>query len=66
MIIKRVSILDGVERAMDLPVTAKQLNDWASGTVIQRAMPHLNSDEREFLMTGITPDQWDKEFSDAV
>jgi len=26
-------------------------------------MPNLSADEREFLMTGITPDEWDEAFS---
>ena len=26
--------------------------------LIQNAMPNLSADEREFLMTGITPEEW--------
>lgn len=29
---------------------------------IQEAMPYLNSDEREFIMTGIIPSEWDNFF----
>jgi hypothetical protein len=25
-------------------------------------MPELTADEREFIMTGVTPDEWDNEF----
>jgi len=30
--------------------------------LIQEAFPFLNPDEREFLLTGITPEQWDAIF----
>ena len=34
---------------------------------IQEAMPHLTPDEREFIMTGITAEEWAKEYgSDYV
>ena len=32
---------------------------WASGAYIQDAFSMLDDGEREFLMTGITPDQFD-------
>jgi hypothetical protein len=25
---------------------------------IQNAMPHLSVDDREFIMTGVTPEEW--------
>jgi len=28
--------------------------------LIQFALSHLTAEEREFLMTGITPDEWDE------
>ena len=31
---------------------------WKKGALIQNAFPMLNADEREFLMTGMTPDDW--------
>jgi hypothetical protein len=30
---------------------------------VQNAMPHLSADEREFIMTGITPTEWDEMFN---
>ena len=33
---------------------------WEDGALIQNAFPMLNADEREFLMTGMTPDDWNK------
>ena len=37
---------------------------WTSGTLIQNAFPTLDDGEREFLMTGITPDQFDNMFEE--
>ena len=33
------------------------------GLKIQDAFPFLNKDQREFLMTGTTPEEWDQLFS---
>jgi hypothetical protein len=31
---------------------------WKAGTNIQLAMPKLSEDERYFITTGVTPDEW--------
>jgi hypothetical protein len=33
-----------------------------SPELIQDFFPELTSDEREFLMTGVTPDEWNQMF----
>ena len=63
MKITRQSMSTGIVRTLDLPVTQEQLDLWESGLVIQRAMPNLTADEREFIMTGITGDEWKAIFS---
>jgi hypothetical protein len=35
------------------------------GNMVQDAFPFLSSGEREFLMTGITDDEWDQLFKDG-
>ena len=45
---------------MDLDVTEDQIADWVSGTLIQDAMPHLTPEQKEFIMTGITSEEWDE------
>jgi len=35
-----------------------QYKAWQSGALIQRAMPQLNDDQREFFRTGTTPREW--------
>ena len=65
MKITRKSLFSGIERTMDLDITQEQLAKWESGELlIQHAFPHLTADEREFLMTGATPDEWDNAFGD--
>jgi hypothetical protein len=32
---------------------------WEKGAMIQDAFPFLSAGEREFLKTGITPEEWD-------
>ena len=63
MLIKRKSVLSGKETEMDLPITQEQLISWMQGQkLIQDVMPDLSADEREFLMTGITPEEWESLF----
>lgn len=58
MIIKRRSILTGVEHEKDIDVTEEQIRQWQSGTLIQLAMPQLSAEDREFIKTGITQEEW--------
>jgi len=58
MLIKRQSILSGKVHEMDVNVTEDQFNLWQSGVLIQNAMPHLSADEREFMISGITVEEW--------
>ena len=37
----------------------KGMKDYQTGMFVQQAFPTLNADEREFLVTGMTPEQWD-------
>lgn len=62
MLITKTSMATGRARTLDLPVTQAQLEAWQNGELIQRAMPNLSPDEREFLMTGITNEEWDELF----
>mgnify|MGYP003653009749 FL=1 len=58
MLIKRTSRISGKTTTMEINVTAEQILEWYEGALIQDAMPHLTPDEREFIKTGITPDEW--------
>jgi len=64
MKITRTSMFSNIERTKDLPITEDQLNDWNNGTVIQKAMPNLSPADREFIITGVTNDEWQKQFKE--
>jgi hypothetical protein len=59
------SPLTGEYNVMDIPVTIEQIETWKAGVLIQRAMPNLTPDQREFLMTGYTPSDWEKMFGSS-
>jgi hypothetical protein len=63
MLITRTSILSGIKRTIDLPVTQNQMADWVDGGVLlQHAFPDLTPDQREFILNGITTEEWDAAF----
>ena len=63
MKITRTSRISGNTNVMYLDITQEALNAWVDGALIQDVMPHLKPEEREFLMTGITPAEWDAMFA---
>lgn len=65
MRITKTSPFTGKENTRDIPVTPEQIAAWQSGVLIQNAMPNISADDREFLMTGITPEEWDDMFGSA-
>ncbi len=60
MRITRRSPITGLTNVMEIPVTEQQIVAWQTGTLIQQAMPNLTPDQREFLMTGMTPEDWEE------
>lgn len=61
MRIYRVSPLTGKQNYLDLDITGEQYDNWKNkAMLIQNAMPHLTSDEREFLISGLYPGEWDE------
>ena len=65
MILVRKSMLSGEVHSMELPITSKQLSTWESGKgLIQEVFPKLTSAQREFIMSGITQEEWDNAFGE--
>ena len=63
MVITKKSSLTGKTSSREINVTALALEAWKQGTrPIQNCLPHLSADDREFLMTGVTPEEWDAAF----
>mgnify|MGYP003146850470 FL=1 len=57
--VMKPSILSGKYNTMVLDMTLDQYDAWTNGMLIQDAVPQLNVHEREFLKSGILPDEWD-------
>ena len=56
--VRRSSLTDKVSSMM-IDVSYAQVMAWEEGgELIQKAMPNLTANEREFLKTGITPEEW--------
>lgn len=64
MQVTRKSVLSGIERTLDIPVTQEEFDKWNSGMLIQEAMPNLSPDQREFILTGIVSEEWDSTFKE--
>ena len=58
MLIEKVSMLTNKVHIREIDVTREQVENWQGGMLIQEAMPNLSIDDREFLMTGATADEW--------
>jgi hypothetical protein len=66
MKITRRSQYTGIVRTMELNITEQQLWNYEMGIgLIQDVFPNLTNSEREFLMTGITDDEWNQLFGEA-
>jgi hypothetical protein len=63
MKITRTSVF-GVTRTIDLPVTPEQLNAWENGALAQIVFNNLDDEQREFIISGNTNEDWDKMFAD--
>jgi hypothetical protein len=64
MKIVRTSKVSGITRTMDLDVTEEQMQRFkARVELIQDIFPNLTADEREFIKTGITKEEFDSLFS---
>ena len=59
MLITKKSVMTGEKNTMLLPVTNEQIERWQDGELIQNVFPHLSPSEREFLISGVTPEEWD-------
>ena len=66
MLVTRKSELSGVVRTADLDVTQEQLDEMAKPPQLRRLLqdifPQLSVENREFVKTGITAEEWDALF----
>ena len=62
MLVTRTSILTGKKHTMDMAISATQVANYEKGQLVQHAFPNLGPTQREFIISGITPEEWDKTF----
>ena len=58
MLVTKKSILSGIWNTMELPVTQEQLMAHETGELVQNVFPELTPDEREFIVSGVTHEEW--------
>ena len=61
----RTSPVSGITRSLEIPCTEEQMAAYKNGALIQVAFPNLTADQREFILTGITKDEWDELFKET-
>lgn len=69
MKIMKISPVTGKTHTMDLPIDTQErlqaYEAWRNGKgLIQNELHFLTADQREFLITGITPEEWKKTFEE--
>ena len=62
MLITRKSRISGKVHTQEMDVTPEQIARFESGVFVQDAFPHLNADDREFMLSGITAKEWKDTF----
>lgn len=64
MLVTRLSPFSHTRNTIDLDITAEQLARYENGEeLIQNVFPNLSPEHREFIMTGITPEEWNTIFN---
>lgn len=63
---KHVYIFTGecliTHKKYSVTIPGEELHDYRKGHLIQIAMPSVSKEDREFLMSGISPEGWEVEF----
>jgi hypothetical protein len=67
MFVTRKSVITGVVRSRDIPVKKEDLEMYESGACsVSEVMPYLSSEDREFILCGITTKEWKNAFSEQL
>jgi hypothetical protein len=64
--LQKTSPITGKINTMSMLLDLSDFCDWQKGKLIQDAMPYLSAEEREFLISGIHPDEWNALFGNAA
>lgn len=66
MIIVRTSPVTGKINEREIDITIEQYADWLDGGMLHNIASHLDEDDREFMISGCTPEDWDSLFGEWV
>lgn len=58
MKIRRISAITGVERTKDIPLNPDDWVKYKMGYNLDDALPYLSDADRDFILSGITPEEW--------
>tara|TARA_Y100001972_G_C7591339_1_gene296390 strand:- start:712 stop:930 length:219 start_codon:yes stop_codon:yes gene_type:complete len=65
--IEKQSPLTGKINIMEIEMNPEDYVRWQNTAVnIQDALPYLSVDEREFLISGVSPDDWEQMYPQKV
>tara|TARA_Y100000310_G_scaffold174001_1_gene174147 strand:+ start:144 stop:398 length:255 start_codon:yes stop_codon:yes gene_type:complete len=57
------SVISGDINSIFIPnLCVDSVDSWLNGEKIQDAMSYLSAEQREFIMTGTTPEEWNEIF----
>ena len=64
--VTRQSIITRKMNTMELPISQEHLDiyDTVGDILVQDAFPNLDKEQREFLISGITPQEWNETFGE--
>lgn len=62
MQVTKRSAISGKQHTLEIDITQEQWDRWKAGELLQNVCPHLSADDREFLISGSTKEEWDQFF----
>ncbi len=62
MQVTKRSNITGKTHTLDIDITPEQHQRWKDGELIQNVCPSLSKDDREFLISGSTKEEWEALF----
>lgn len=64
MLIKRQSPVTGQINEREIDVTEQQMQSFKNGAMIQDAFPSISASDREFILSGMTDEDWTHVFGE--
>ena len=56
------SPVTGKYNVREIAITVEQLSRWRAGEKLQNVAPELSPEDREFIISGCTPEDWETLF----